>query len=267
MSEKPTADTKPQSVNRSVTRAISILRALGSSTEPLTSTDIAKRINIPRPTTFRLLSTLEDEGFVERTETLYSLGWDLARLAQSVDPATKLAARARDVLDDIAEEVGETVTLSFRRGNYELVVALQSTPTTVRFAVAEMQGLTFPHHASSTGKVLLAELEPETVPQVTGNSLGALTQHTITDHQKLREELDQVRAQGWAYNNEELEDGIFSSAVPIRDSNGILIAALSLMASTSRISTEEERTQATRRLLKGADRLQGVLVTSPHIFD
>lgn len=251
-----------QPTNRSITRAINILRALAGSVDPLTATDIAKKIDLPRPTTFRLLSTLEEEGFVERTDTLYSIGWDLARIARTIDPATKLISRTKDLVDEIASEIGETVTLSLRQGQYELDLILQASPQNIRFGVMEMTGLKWPLHASSTGKLLLAEFSPDTVRHLTGDRLEKLTDYTITDHQQLRTELERVQREGWAYTVNELEDGIFSSAVPIRDSTGALIAALALMAPSHRIDTEEARTEKTKKLAEGAARVQRALAAT-----
>lgn len=254
----------PQGIasNRSVSRAIKVLRALTASDTPLTVTDVAKAIDVPRATTFRLLMTLEEEGIVDRQETLYSPGWDLSRMALSVDPASRLVPRIQDLLDDFAEEIGETATFSLRRGRYELDFVLQSTPRRMGVTVSEVQGVRWPHHASATGKLLLAELTPEQVRLDLGETLEPLTEHTITDFTVLFEELEQIRQQGWAGTLQELEDGVISFAVPVRDSIGTFIGAISCVGPLHRMDAAERYPELISSLHAVSDRIRQRLSTS-----
>lgn len=248
--------------NRSVVRAIRILRALGSGPAAMTATEVAQKIGLPRATTFRLLLTLEEEGFVDRQDTLYSLGWDLARLAGSIDPAARLVPRVSGVVDELADEIGETVTLSVRRGRYDLDLVAQANPRRVGMAMSDMHGMKWPLHASSTGKLLLAELDDGQVEAATSGKLDKLTERTITDYSALKRDLALTRERGWSLTDEELEDGIVSVAVPIRDTAGSLLAALTFVGPAYRIDTEK-RAELTQRLLAGAERVQHHLNTTP----
>lgn len=263
MSDKTSLDRSPVKANRSVARAISVLRALAGSSEAATVTDIAKRVGLPRATTFRLLLTLEEEGFVDRKDTHYSLGWDLGRIAGAVDPAAGLVARVRTTVEELAELLGETVTLSLRRGLYEWDLVLQSSPRSIAFAMTDMRGMRWPLHASATGKLLLAELERGQVLHAVGKELSRLTANTITDQEQLRAELDRVRDQGWAQTDEELEDGIVALSVPIRDNVGQMFAALSVVAPKHRMGSADVRQQHLRTLFDGAVRLRQQLITVP----
>ncbi|HKU12378.1 MAG TPA: IclR family transcriptional regulator [Sinomonas sp.] len=258
-------DTSQQgyAANRSVTRAISILRALAASGTPLTVTDVAKKIGLARATTFRLLMTLEEEGIVDRQDTLYSLGWNLARIAQSVDPASGLVPRIKDILDQFADEVGETVTFSLRHGLYDLDLVLQSSPRLLGMTMSEMYGMRWPHHASATGKLLLAELTPEQLRMALGDHLEALTAATITDYEDLAQELKLVRERGWASTVEELEDGVIAFGAPVRDSVGAFVGAVSVVGPRHRMENEEKQADLVARLIAVAGRVQQRMNPSP----
>ncbi|MFP3463406.1 IclR family transcriptional regulator [Arthrobacter globiformis] len=249
--------------NRSVTRAIRVLRALAASETPMTVTDVAKKIDLARATTFRLMMTLEEEGIVDRQDTLYTLGWDLGRIAQSVNPASGLVPRIKDVLEEFADEAGETVTFSLRHGLYELDLVLQTSPRSLGMRMSEMYGMRWPHHASATGKVLLAELTPEQVRLALGEQLEALTDLTITKHEDLARELEAVRERGWASTVEELEDGIIAFGAPVRDSVGTLVGAISVVGPRHRMDNEETQAQLPARLIAVAERVQQRMNPAP----
>ncbi|MGO1320147.1 MAG: IclR family transcriptional regulator [Galactobacter sp.] len=256
-------ETSSVTSNRSVVRAIHILRVLAAQDHPQTVTEVAQAVDLPRPTVFRLLVTLEEEGIVDRQDTLYSLGWDLARIAGSVDPASTLVPRVSGIVADLAEELGETVTLSLRRGRYGLDLVDQANPHVIGVEMSQMFGQKWPLHASSTGKLLLAELPDEQVRAATGPKLAALTAKTITDHAALAAELDQIRSQGWAMTDQELEQDIVSVAVPIRDSAGALIAIPTWVGLAHRIDAAR-RDQLTEALIAGAERIRAHLHTMPN---
>lgn len=238
--------------NRSVSRAIAVLRALAARGVPMTVTEIAKRVELPRATVFRLLLTLEEEGFVDRDDTHYSLGWDLARIAQDVDPTAGLVSRVSDLVDEIADQMNETVTLSVRRGKYDLDLVQQASPRSIGVTMSDMKGMRWPLHASATGKLLLAELDSDQVRLATGNELEKLTPATITSWKVLEKELAAVREQGWASTVDELEEGIISVAVPLRGAGGDLVATLAYIAPRHRVGTDKIETQKIEQLIDGA---------------
>lgn len=263
MSSAQDDGSKGPVANRSVSRAVGILRALAASDAPMTATDVAKRIGLPRPTTFRLLMTLEDEGIVDRQDTLYSLGWDLARIGQTVDPASGLVPRVKAIVEEFAEEVSETVTFSLRRGRYDLDLVVQATPRQLGFTMSEMYGMKWPHHASATGKLLLADLSTEKIALALGDRLDALTDNTITDFAALDRELQSVRRQGWAVTAEELEEGVTAFAAPVRDSIGALVGAVSVVGPTPRMETKRQDEDLPDRLVAAAHRVEERLHPAP----
>ncbi|MFP3459665.1 IclR family transcriptional regulator [Arthrobacter globiformis] len=262
MSQPESRSKGTVSANRSVARAISVLRALAASSRATTATEVAKMVGLPRPTVFRLLLTLEEEGFVDRMDTHYSLGWDLARVARSADPAAGLVARVRDTVHALAEQLGETVTLSLRQGLFEYDLVLQEAPRSIGVMMSDMRGMRWPHHATATGKLLLAELPPEQVASVMGEELPKLASRTITDQAQLRTELDRVRREGWAHIDDELEDGIIAMAVPLRDNVGQMFAALAMVGPKHRIAGEKTIERSRELLLQTAGRLTHQLTST-----
>jgi DNA-binding IclR family transcriptional regulator len=224
--------------NQSVQRAAAILRAAATHAAGETATGLARTAGLSRATALRLIRTLEGEGFLERRgDGRYAIGPGLIGLSPDAGPAYLMGATARAALDQVAAETHESVTLSVVRGHETLDVVLQVDSPHLIQAVSWV-GRRYPLHASSSGKVLLAGLEPARLEQVL---LGGLDRHapgTITDPERLRRELGLVRRQGYAVIVDELEEGLASVSVPIADRGGRLVATLNLTGPSFRFDAE-----------------------------
>ncbi|WP_017613113.1 IclR family transcriptional regulator [Nocardiopsis salina] len=215
--------------NKSVVKAVRLLRELAKHPNGATATALAAETRIARPTAFRLLFSLEQSGFVDRVDNNYSLGWDLARLGKIADPYAGLVKRVQPVMDDLAARLNESATLSVPRGDDDLeLIADASGPHVVGGGLGKYIGRRFPLHASSTGKVLLAELPTERLAAVLPEELEAFASRTVTDRAVLAQELSEVREQGYAVIDNELEEGLLSLSRPVRDSAGNLAAVLTV---------------------------------------
>lgn len=121
-------------------------------------------------------------------------------------------------------------------------------------------GTRLPAHCTSMGRVLLAALpEDERERRLSAMSLQARTPKTITDPDKLRQVLSQVRRQGWALINEELELGLISLAVPVRDRSGRVVAAINVSTRPQRNGTSQFQKEALPHLQRVADRISDLL--------
>ncbi|MBR8640477.1 IclR family transcriptional regulator [Streptomyces tuirus] len=219
--------------NKSVVKGVQLLRELARHDSGATVTDLAKAVGLSRPTAFRLLNSLEQTGFVDRDEdSKYTLGWEFARLARRADPYSGLVARVQPVLDDLAETLRETVTLSVPTppGRDLDLIAASKGDHVVGVSVGTLVGQKWPLHASSSGKILLAELTPEELAEFLPKRLEALTRDTIVDRDVLLRELQQVREQGYSIIDNELEEGLISLSRPVRDSAGGLVAVVTVDA-------------------------------------
>jgi DNA-binding IclR family transcriptional regulator len=217
-------------VNKSVLKAGQLLRELAAHPRTgVTVTKLAKAVGMSRPTATRLLYSLERTGLVDRVGHNYILGWEMARLGRYADPFAGLVVRASPLLQELADKFNESVTLSVPNGRDGLdLVAEAAGSHVVGIRAQGMVGQQYPLHASSSGKILLAELPVERVIAMLPEKLEAYTPHTITDRTKLLQEIDQVREQGFAIIDNELEQELISLSRPVRDSSGTLVAILTL---------------------------------------
>ncbi|MFR9731766.1 IclR family transcriptional regulator [Saccharopolyspora sp. MS10] len=215
--------------NKSVVKAVRLLRALAHQNSGASATELASMAGIARPTAFRLLFTLEREGLVDRAENTYTLGWEMARLGKLADPYAGLVSRVRPALDDLAAELGETVTLAVPNLplGYDLVAEVAG-PHMVGVSLRESVGRYYPLHASSTGKIILAELSEDEIRGALPATLEAFTERTIVDRDVLLQELREVREQGYAVIDNELEAELLSLSRPVRDGAGELTAVLTV---------------------------------------
>lgn len=216
-------------VNKSVVKATVILRELAKHPKGETVSGLATATGLSRPTAFRLLNSLEQAGFVDRSDNKYHLGWELARLGRHADPYAGIVARAQPLLDDLATTLNETVNLSVPNAADDYDIVAEATGShMVNVTVRKRVGHHYPLHASATGKIILAELPPDRLAAVIPDELERLTPKTITSRAELVRELEDVREQGYAIIDSELEEELLSVSRPIRDPEGSLVAAVSV---------------------------------------
>jgi IclR family transcriptional regulator, acetate operon repressor len=242
--------------NQSIERAMALLRAAGRHPGGATITALAADAGLPRPTASRLLATLEREGMVGRSgNDRYVLGYEIGRLARSVDADRRLSAELQPALEELAARCRETVTLAVPRPGPELLVLAQiEAPHMVR---AQDWIGPWPLHATASGKVLLAELANDELDAVLSEPLERLASRTVVDPSQLRRELARVRAHGFAEILDELEDGLAAVAMGVRHRGGELAAVVSVtgpaarFAAPARAEAVEALSQTTARVLDG----------------
>jgi DNA-binding IclR family transcriptional regulator len=203
----------------SVQRAIAILDELARARGELGTNEIARRTGINVSTISRILATLAGGRLVEHVPATgrYRLGAGVVRLASAA--ALDIRSLAKPHLAELAERIGETVTLSVPGEHEAFTLDFAQSQLTVR-SVAEV-GRTSVAHATAVGKVFLAH--GGTVP---GGRLTAYTERTITDRDALGVEVGQVRERGWAQALGEREEDLNAVAVPVIDGAGKLAAIL-----------------------------------------
>jgi DNA-binding IclR family transcriptional regulator len=182
---------------QSVDRALTMLMTLAAGPHPLTATELATQAGVNRATAWRLLSTLEHFDLVARSESgRYHVSAGAWRLATASSVAA-LADRARPWLKRLARLADAGVFLQVASAGDLLVVA-EARPTSP--VQVDLSGVDVPLHCGSVGKLYLASLPEPVLADFLAGSLPALTPATITDPQRLRDEVDAARAFGVAYN-------------------------------------------------------------------
>ncbi|CAL9667296.1 HTH-type transcriptional regulator XynR [Streptomyces sp. enrichment culture] len=227
----------PDLTNKSVVKATVLLSELGRHRDGITVTDLAQAVGMTRPTAFRLLLSLEQTGFVVRTDNKYTLGWEIARLGRLADPYRGIVARVQPVLDEVAVDLKETVGYAVVAGETEFDLVAEASGSRLLAASEMYVGVRFPVHASATGKLLLAELSDERVEALLPAELPAVTPYTITDRVELLRALQETRLLGYATIDNEIEEGLFSLAVGVRSGEGRLIGVLTANGPTERMKS------------------------------
>jgi len=238
---------------QSVDRALTILEYLaehGSSGV----TEIAKSLDVHKSTAFRLVVALENRQLVEQVEERgkYRLGFGLIRLAGATSAQLDLTKVGRPACVRLAGEFGETVNIAVLDSGSAINITQEHGTTVV--ATRNWVGKRTPLHATSSGKVLLAYADGETLSEILGAGLDRFTDRTVTDALLLRAELARVRARDWACCTEELEVGLNSVAAPIFGGDGEMIASVSVSGPSYRLTVEDFPSVA-ERLLAGADEI------------
>jgi len=222
--------------NNSVIKAFQILSACSSGKGPLTTTEIAETTGMTAATAHRFLITLEELGAIVRTEkNQFQLGFAIAELARSIKEDDWLANFAQPHVQALVEEFHEAVGVAtMQSGRVSYIATAQANRS---LKIGHSVDTEVPIHCSAVGKVLLAGLptmEREELFHQT--KMESLTPNTITDLTDLRQEMISVAENGYALDNQELEEGLRCLAVPIENGDHKVIAALSVSGPASRMS-------------------------------
>jgi len=236
---------------QSVDRALSILEVL-ARVGTAGVTEIAAELGVHKSTAFRLVSTLEAHRLVEQAgdRGRYALGVGLLRLAGATTARLDLVQESRPVCRQLAADTGETVNLTVLAEHSALY--LDQVAGSSALQSHNWVGQHIPLHATSNGKVLLSELEPDRLDAALGQ-LNRFTPETITRKARLREELEQVRAQGYSVAVDELEIGLTAVAAPIRNAHGDIVASISVSGPTFRLSEERMKKVVPQCVEAGAE--------------
>jgi IclR family KDG regulon transcriptional repressor len=204
--------------------------------------ELAKALSFPKSSTSDLVSTLAEHGLLRRTHTgRYKLGWYVMVLSQVLLSTTDFRTEARRVMESLIAGFGETVHLAaLESGQVIYVDKLQGTRA-VQVSVTGV-GYRLPAHCSGVGKVMLASHPWEEVSHILlSKGMPALTPNTITTPEAFKQELEQVRLQGYAYDLEEAVEELCCVAAPIHDHTGEVVAAMSLSVPAYRFQQNKER--------------------------
>jgi IclR family KDG regulon transcriptional repressor len=237
---------------RAVERAMQILSSFGGEHAERGVSELAQATGLHKATTHRILMTLFNGGFVERTADgeRFCLGLRLVELGLGALRSLDFRRAAFPYMEQLVERFQEICTLSmFDRGQVLYVEVVHSERS---LTIAARVGRRLPVHCTASGKLLLAFLSTEAVEPILNAPLAAYTEKTITSPDQLREELGVVRQRGYALADEEFEAGIWAISAPIRDMDGNVIAALSMPFPTNRLR-RERIPEITQALLEAAN--------------
>jgi IclR family acetate operon transcriptional repressor len=236
----PTAECAPHSKKNSlVWKCFSILRAFRHPNECLTSHELSRRAKLPKASCHRLVQTLEQVGAIVRSPNgRFRLGMMLQVLSKNVAVKDLLREVGKPLLTKLSVRLGMTIHLGTLEN--DMVFYLSKVATSTSFIPHTRSGARLEAYCSGLGKVLLAALQEDELESfILEGDLVALTPHTITDRGALRQELDKVRRQGFAIDDCEARIDTRCVAVPVRDYNDNVIAAISATGNAQMVMPDQ----------------------------
>ncbi len=221
---------------KSVTKTLEVLDQFIDSNQEKGIHELSALTGIPVSTMQRVVNTLEAGGYLMQNPRSYKyrLGLTFYHLYKSYFHTFHWVDEARQYMQALVEKHGETVNLGCLEGKNIAFLTKIDSPHILRPSYSI--GARYPAYCSSLGKCLLAYQPEETVKVIlSSEEMVALTNKTITSISELLTELKKVRRLGYAVDDEESRDGLRCLAVPIKNREGIVVAALSITAPTSRM--------------------------------
>lgn len=239
-------------------KGLAVIEAFGIHNGPLTLSEAAEITGHTRASARRSLLTLQRLGYVESDGKYFRLAPRVLRLGHAYVASTPLPALAQSILEATSERTGESCALAVLDGTDAVFVARTVTRRVLTNGLG--LGSRLPASSSATGRVLLAALPPEEAElRLKRMARHQLTPHTRTEISELKSLLDEVRRQGYAVSNEELEPGVLSVAVPVYDAAGATVASMSLGGTTKRY-TMDSLVQSLLPELENARRMLSALL-------
>lgn len=223
----------------SVKNALRILNSFTMDEPEKKVSDISSSLGLNKSTVSRTMATLASEGFVFKDpETKkYRLGFSILTLSGIINSNMDIVRESQPILNKLVETLGETAHISIF--DHLEVVYLQKVECNHPVRFLTHVGKRNPPYATSSGKVLLAYSSPDIIEAIIDQGLKQYTKNTITDPDKLRSHLNEIREHGYAYSVEEFSEGVITIAAPIYDYTGKVIAALSVVGPKQRIQQQK----------------------------
>jgi IclR family pca regulon transcriptional regulator len=236
-------------------RGLRVIEAFGERDRRQSISDVARKTGFDRATVRRSLLTLVELGYADYDGKFFTLTSRVLRLGYSYLAATPLPLLLQPHLDLLSEKTGQSSSASVL-DDTEIVYIARASQRRV-MSINLNPGSRLPAYCSSMGRVLLSALPEEDIRiGLSKTELKANTDHTIVDIEQLMAEIRHVREQGYAVINQELELGLCSIAVPLRNRRGTTIAALNVGAPAAYISPDEMVRQYLPLLREAADSIR-----------
>lgn len=221
----PPAFEQSRDYVQSLARGLAVLAAFDVEHPTLGLAGIASRTGLSRAAVRRLMLTLAHLGYVRAVGREYALSPRVLELGFGCLGSLKLNDLAQPLIEQLAQRLNHSCSMAVLDG--QSIVYVLRVPVRRVMTVALGVGARLPAYATSMGRVLLASLPPASLEAWLADCQPLRnTPHTVTDLRRLRRIVRDVGTQGYAYVEQELELGLCSIAVPVRDRDGRVVAAL-----------------------------------------
>jgi len=236
----PLTSPRINNLPQTVERALDILEAFMESNEALGITELSRRVNLNKSTTYRMVQALRTRGYVNQDNhtNKYTLGYKILKLASGFMNQNKIREIARKYLEELSMKTSHTVQLTILVGN-ELVYIDQVEGTDI-FQLRLRIGNRGPLHCTAAGKSVLAFLKEDELENILNDfTLTRFTDKTITSMKHLRKELKAIKKTGFAFCDREYDKYLRAIGAPIIGMGPKVIGAVVLVAPSNRIRIKE----------------------------
>ncbi len=224
---------------KTVLNSLELLEAFKGEKPELGVSELSKILKLHKNKIFRLLATLEYMGYIEQdtfTEN-YRLGLKSLELGQSFIHHLRLLSIAKPVLKELVGKIKESAYVGVIREKNVIYLDIVEAEQVLK--VASRVGNMLPIYATAIGKSQIAFESKDSIEKLLPDKLKAFTKNTITDKDNLFTELEKIRRQGYAIDNEELDEGVICVGAPLRDYTTHIIGGISVSAPVMRTSPEK----------------------------
>jgi IclR family pca regulon transcriptional regulator len=245
----------------SLARGLTVIGAFTRQRRQLTIAQISQRTGIPRAAVRRCLHTLGKLGYIgSEDRRAFYLRPRILELGHAYMTSSPLASSSQPVLDRVSDIVHESCSMAILDGDEILYIARSSTRDRI-MSIDLGLGSRLPAHCTSMGRVLLAGLPAEELSAYLARvRIIAYTNRTITSTARLAQAIEGVRRNGYAIVDQELEIGLRSIAVPVRDHAGRTAAAINVGTQASRVAATDLETRVLPEIRAAAHEL-GMLLS------
>lgn len=224
----------------SIGRGVKLLSMVCQSASPLSLSELSKESGLSISTIQRLSYTLQRLGLLDRDQRTkkFKIGPEMISMSFAVIDNLTLKKIAYPYMKELSEEIDEVVSLAALSG--ERVILIESIKTQQILNVSTDNGVIIPVHATASGKAILAYLPEDEIALILAqNELEKLTENTITSTDALISLLPDIRKRGFATALDENAYGLGAVAAPIMGNNGDVLAAITIMVPTARVSQRQ----------------------------
>ncbi|KJD19399.1 MAG: IclR family transcriptional regulator [Halomonas sp.] len=217
---------------------LEVIMAFDDSHPRMTLSEVAARTSMNRAKARRFLLTLHALGYVRKQQRYFELAPRVLQLGYSYLSSNNYRSAIQQYLEEITLKCGESSSLGVLDGDDVIYVARSAAHHRL-MAITLSVGTRLPAAHTSMGRVLLAQLPETSLDDYLGRiSLQRYTDKTITDVSSLKTCINQVRQQGYAISDQELDSGLRSLAVPAFDANGKLLGAINISTNAARVDMD-----------------------------
>jgi len=253
-------DKPPRYFVQALAKGLKVLESFDTTRPVMSLTDIARALDLNKPTAKRFLQTLCDLGYVQQTsDKRYRLGTHSLDLGYRYLASLDLANVAQPFMQEAVHRTGETVNLAVRDGRE--VVYVSRIAAAPRILTVNLQvGSRLPLHATALGKALLFDIPTSRLEEALGPAPWTrYTDATLCDPVSLGRDLDTARERGFTVTDGDLELGLRSVGAPVRNVSGQIVAAMNVSTSTARVSKRKVLGAFSTVLLEAASGLSRAL--------